>query len=65
VIGRYDSFDTNRDDSSADIKKRYIAGIAWQFHKGNYWVLDFDRLEHSVPGRDNEDRIQLTLQVKY
>ena len=65
IIGRYDWFDTNRTDPSADITKRYIAGIAWQFHKGNYWVLDFDRLEHTVPGRETEDRIQLTLQVKY
>jgi hypothetical protein len=65
VIGRYDWFDTNRDDPSADIKRRYIAGLAWQFHKGDYWVLDFDRLEHTAPGRDTEDRIQLTLQIKY
>jgi hypothetical protein len=65
LIGRYDWFDTNRNDPSADIKKRYIAGIAWQFYKGNYWVLDFDRLEHTVPGLDTEDRVQLTLQVKY
>lgn len=65
LIGRYDWFDTNRDDSSADVKKRTIAGVAWQFHKGNYWVLDWDRLEHTVPGRETEDRVQLTLQVKY
>jgi len=65
VIGRYDWFDTNRDDPSADVRKRIIAGVAWQFFKGNYWVLDWDRLEHSVPGRDTEDRVQLTLQVKY
>jgi hypothetical protein len=65
VIGRYDWFDTNRDDPFADVAKRYIAGVAWQFHKGNYWVLDFDRLEHSVLGRETEDRIQLTLQLKY
>jgi hypothetical protein len=65
VIGRYDSFDTDRDDPSADVRKRIIAGLAWQFARGNYWVLDWDRLEHSVPGLDTEDRIQLTLQVKY
>ncbi len=65
LIGRYDWFDTNRDDQSADVKKRFIAGIAWRFFKGNYWLLDYDRLEHSVPGLDTEDRIQLTLQVKY
>jgi hypothetical protein len=65
LIGRYDRFDTNRDDSSSDVKKRVIAGVAWQFVKGNYWVLDYDRLEHTIPGLENEDRIQLTLQVKY
>jgi hypothetical protein len=65
VIGRYDRFDTDRNDSSADVAKRYIAGFAWQFHKGNYWVLDFDRLEHTVPGQGDEDRVQLTLQLKY
>jgi hypothetical protein len=65
LLGRYDRFDTNRDDVSSDVKERYIAGIAWQFVKGNYWVLDYDRLEHTVPGLETENRIQLTLQVKY
>lgn len=65
LIGRYDRFDTNRDDPSADVKKRTIAGIAWQFYQGNYWVLDWDRLDHTVAGRETEDRIQLTLQLKY
>jgi hypothetical protein len=65
LIGRYDWFDTNRESPSGDIKKRIIAGVAWQFVKGNYWVLDFDRLEHTVPGLETEDRVQLTLQVKY
>ncbi|KPK63340.1 MAG: hypothetical protein AMS21_06730 [Gemmatimonas sp. SG8_38_2] len=65
LIGRYDWFDTDRNDPSADVKKRYIAGFAWQFHKGSYWLLDYDRLEHSVPGLETEDRVQLTLQVKY
>ncbi len=65
LIGRYDWFDTNRDNASADVKKRIIAGLAWQFHKGSYWLLDYDRLEHTVPGLDTEDRVQLTLQIKY
>jgi hypothetical protein len=33
--------------------------------KNNYWVLDYDRLEHSTDGRETEDRVQLTLQIKY
>lgn len=65
LLGRYDQFDTNRDDSASNVKKRMIAGFAWQFFKGNYWVLDFDRLEHTAPGLDTEDRVQLTLQIKY
>ncbi len=65
VLGRYDWFDTNRDDPASDVTKRFIAGVAWQFFKGNYWVLDYDRLEHSLPGLETEDRVQLTLQIKY
>jgi hypothetical protein len=65
VIARYDRFDTNSDLDSADESKRVIAGFAWQFVKGNYWVLDYDRLEHSLPGLETEDRIQLTLQITY
>jgi len=65
LLGRYDRFDTDRDNPNGDVKKRIIAGVAWQFVKGNYWVLDWDRLEHTIPGLENEDRIQLTLQIKY
>jgi hypothetical protein len=65
LIGRYDHFDTDRDDPASDVAERWIAGFAWRFYKGNYWVLDYDRLEHSAPGLDTEDRVQLTLQIKY
>lgn len=65
LIGRYDHFDTDRDDQDSDVTERWIAGFAWRFYKGNYWLLDYDRLEHSLPGLDTEDRIQLTLQIKY
>ena len=65
LFGRYDRFDPNTDDPAADVTKRTIVGFAWQFMKSNYWVLDYDRLEHSTDGRDTEDRVQLTLQIKY
>ena len=64
LFGRYDRFDPNTDDPAADVTKRSIVGFAWQFIKNNYWVLDYDRLEHSG-SRDTEDRLQLTLQIKY
>jgi hypothetical protein len=65
VIGRYDRFDIDRNDPESDVKTRWIAGFAWRFYKGNYWLLDYDRLEHVIPGLDTEDRVQLTLQLKY
>lgn len=65
LIGRYDRFDTDRNDPASDIATRWIAGFAWRFYKGNYWLLDFDRLEHTIPGLDTESRVQLTLQIKY
>ena len=65
VFARYDSFDTDTEDPASDVKDRWIGGLAWQFHKGNYWVLDYDRLEHTAPGIPTEDRVQLTLQLKY
>ena len=65
VIGRYDRFDPSTDDPAADVTDRTILGVAWQFARGTYWLLDWDRLEHDQPGLDTEDRLQLTLQVKY
>ena len=65
LFGRFDHFDPNTDDPAADVTERTIVGFAWQFAKNNYWVLDFDRLEHGTDGRDTEDRVQLTLQIKY
>ena len=65
LIGRYDRFDTDRDNPASDTTTRWIAGVAWRFHKGNYWLLDYDRLEHSAADLETEDRIQLSLQIKY
>jgi hypothetical protein len=65
LFGRFDHFDPNTDDPAADVTERTIVGFAWQFIRNNYWVLDYDRLEHSAAGRDTEHRVQLTLQIKY
>ncbi len=65
LIGRYDHFDGDRDNPASDVTERWIAGLAWRFFKGNYWLIDYDRLSHSAPGRETEDRFQLTLQIKY
>jgi len=65
AIGRLDHFDPSTDDPGADVTDRTIVGVAWQFAKGTYWLLDWDRLEHDRPDLETEDRLQLTLQVKY
>jgi hypothetical protein len=65
LFGRYDHFDPNTDLDTADITKRTIFGFAWQFTKGCYWLLDYDQLDHGAASKDTEDRMQLTLQVKY
>lgn len=65
VIGRYESFDPDTDDPTSDEITRWIGGLAWQFAPGNYWLLDYQRVEHDHPQIPDEHRVQLTLQVKY
>ncbi len=65
VIGRYETFDPDTDDPASDETTRWIGGLAWQFATGNYWLLDYQRVEHDHPQIPDEHRLQLTLQVKY
>ncbi len=65
LIGRWDHFDPDRDDALSDVQDRWIAGVAWQFFKGNSWLLDYEHLAHDTPGIPDEHRFQLTLQIKY
>lgn len=65
LFSRYDRFDTNTNDGTSDIRKRFIVGFAWQFFKGNYWVVNYDRLQHSLPGVPTEYSIEMTLQMVY
>ncbi len=68
LIGRYDYFDPDSDHvtpSTRDVQKRYIAGVAYNMYKGNMWLLDYERLAHDLSYIPDEDRVQLTLQVKF
>jgi len=65
AFARHDHFDPATEDPNADVTDRGIIGLAWQFTKGNYWVLDYDRLDHDLASLGTEDRLQLTLQIKY
>ncbi len=65
VFSRYDRFDTDASSTTADVRKRFIVGFAWQFFKGNYWVVNYDRLQHSLAGVPTEYSIEVTLQMTY
>ena len=64
-FSRYDRFDTDTSDDAADVTKRFILGFAWQFFKGNYWVVAYDRLQHSLAGEPSTYSIEVTLQMVY
>jgi len=63
LIGRYDAFDP--DDSVADDEnQRLIAGVACDLGHHNTLLLDYDRVSYSSDKAD-DNRVQLTLQIKY
>ena len=66
IIGRYDYFDPN-DDVKEDENRRYIVGIAYHLYKQhkNMILLDYDTVDYKQPGKSDDKRIQLTLQVAY
>jgi len=64
-IGRYDRFDNDTDDPENDVQKRWIAGIAWHIYKHNTLLFDYESLDHRNPDIPNENRFQVTLQLKF
>lgn len=65
LIGRYDRFDKDRRDPQSDLQKRTIFGAAYQFYKGNYVLWDYESLSHRDEKIPDENRFQVTLQVKF
>ena len=64
VIGRADEMNSNTAVYN-DIKRTYIAGVAWHFYKSNTWLFDFQRTNHSFSSIPGENRVQATLQVGF
>ena len=66
VIGRYDHFDpdTHLEDNE---NNRYIAGVAYYLDKPHksMVLVDYDTVDYKQPGKSNDKRIQLTLQVAF
>jgi hypothetical protein len=66
VIGRFDHFDQNKSVGTA-ANNRYIVGVAYhidQPHK-NMILLDYDQVDYKQPGKSDDKRLQLTLQVAF
>ena len=64
LLGRADEMNSNTAVYN-DIKRLYIAGVAWHFYKSNIWLFDYQRTNHSVSTIPGEGRVQATLQVAF
>jgi hypothetical protein len=66
VIGRYDHFDPNTKQANNE-NDRYIGGIAYHIDKQhkNMILLDYDTVQYKQPGKSDDNRVQLTLQVAF
>jgi hypothetical protein len=64
LIGRYDKFDPNTDVDDDD-NTRYIVGAAYHLDKPhkNMILLDYDHVNYEDSSKEDDKRIQLTLQV--
>jgi hypothetical protein len=64
IIGRYDRFDPNT-DADDDENSRYIVGLAYHLDKPhkNMIVLDYDTVNYENSSKDDDKRVQVTLQV--
>jgi hypothetical protein len=62
VIFRYDWFDPDKHTSN-DVRKTYIAGLAWDLGHANIILADYQKVK--TPGQSDDQRFQLTLQVHY
>ncbi len=65
IIARYDMFDSNANSSSNDEITLLIGGVAWKMNSAATWLVDYQRMDHSLSGLSAEDRVQLTLQTKF
>ena len=64
LIGRVDRFDPD-ERRDVDARTRTIGGIAYHLGTGNTVLLDCDRVDFDLAGRETAQRVQITLQVKY
>ncbi len=63
IIGRYDYIDLDK-NADENTNKRFIAGVAWDMGNHNTWLFDYDRVVYE-DDREDDDRIQVTLQIKF
>ncbi len=66
IIGRYDHFDPNKNVSD-DENDRYIVGLAYMLDKPhhNMILVDYDTVKYKQAGKEDDKRIQVTLQLEF
>jgi len=65
VIARYDHFDRDIHVDTDDKQDRFIAGAVYRMSGGNLWLLDVERLQHSLDGVPDDTVGELALQISY
>jgi hypothetical protein len=66
IIGRYDHFDPNK-NANNDENDRRIVGFAYMLdspHK-NMILLDYDTVSYKDPSKQDDKRVQLTMQISF
>ena len=66
IIGRYDHFDPNKNVSD-DENDRYIVGFAYMLDKPhhNMILVDYATVKYKQPDKEDDKRVQVTLQVEF
>ncbi len=64
LMGRYDFFDPD-DNTDDDENTRYIVGVARKILGHHKVLLDYDQVSYEDESKENESRVQLTLEVHF
>jgi hypothetical protein len=65
LMARYDHFDSDIHVSTNDEPDRIIAGVSYRMASGTMWLVDVERVNHSLSGMPDETQGELALQLQY
>lgn len=64
IIGRYDFFDPDTTTANNE-NSRIILGYAWHLDNHNTILIDYDKVSYEESGKSDDNRTQVTMQVKF